>query len=306
MPELPEVYTIVKYLQKKITGEILQNLWTDTPKIFGGEKNFQKISVKLKNKKINSVARIGKNILFNFADGAVLIAHQKMTGHFLVGQWIKIRKEGKTIWLPNEKRLNHQEFLILQNPSNRFIHLVIEFKSGKMLVLSDMRKFARIEMSPSSQITSSHSLKNLGPDWWDNPLTPKGFYAKLQGSKKKIKSFLLNQNIAAGLGNIYVDESLFEGKINPLRHANSLNLKEAKRILKAIKIILGRAIKMGGTSFSDYRQANGKKGTYQNLLKVYGRKGEKCLNCRQTLIGIKIGQRATVYCRQCQKEIISD
>ncbi|MCX6737141.1 MAG: bifunctional DNA-formamidopyrimidine glycosylase/DNA-(apurinic or apyrimidinic site) lyase [Candidatus Parcubacteria bacterium] len=301
MPELPEVYTIVKYLHKTIKGEILKKAWTDTPKILGGEKSFRNIILRLKGRGIISVTRVGKNILFNFSGDTTLLAHQKMSGHFLVGHWRKTRKGGNTIWIPSGDKMSLQVKNALQNASNRFIHVVIEFKSGKMLALSDMRKFARIEMIESAQIYSKSRLQKLGPDWWDKPLTSQALLIKLKASKKYLKLFLLDQNIAAGLGNIYVDESLFRAGLSPLRIASSLNLKEVQKLVTAIQKTLALAIINKGTSFSDYRQANGEKGSYQNLLQVYGRKGGKCPRCRTKLIGIKIGQRSSVYCPSCQK-----
>ena len=301
MPELPEVYTIVNYLQKKIKGEVFKTAWTDTPKLFGGEKQFRKLTTKLQEQRIVSVTRVGKNILFNFSGNLTLLAHQKMSGHFLVGKWDKIKKEGVISWLPSNQKLSSKTQIALKNSANRFIHLVIEFKSGQMLALSDMRKFARIEMLESTNIYKESRLKNLGPDWWDNPLPPKELLKMAKRGNRRLKPFLLDQSIAAGLGNIYVDETLFRAGLSPLRKTTTLNLKDAQKLVAAIKKTLAVAIKKGGTSFSDYRQANGEKGLYQNVLKVYGRKNEKCFICGTKLIGIKIGQRSSVYCPHCQK-----
>ena len=301
MPELPEVYTIVKYLHRTIRGEIFKKAWTDTPKIWGGKKSFKDITLQLKGRKIISVTRVGKNILFNFSDNLTLLAHQKMSGHFLVGHWRKSIQENDVAWIPDDNEINIQTKTALKNASNRFIHVMIEFKSGKMLALSDMRKFAKIEMIETTQVNSESRLQKLGPDWWDNPLTPQKLLIKLKASHRYLKSFLLDQGVAAGLGNIYVDESLFRAGLNPLRKTSSLNLKDSQKLVAAIKKTLAAAIKRRGTSFSDYRQANGEKGDYQNLLKVYGRKGKKCFRCQTKLVGVKIGQRSSVYCPACQR-----
>ncbi len=301
MPELPEVYTIVNYLQNKIKGEVFKSAWTDTPKIFGGEKQFKELVKKLQGQRIISVTRVGKNILFNFSDSITLLAHQKMSGHFLVGYWQKIKQGNTTSWVPDRNKLNTQVKVALANPSNRFIHLIIEFKSGQMLALSDMRKFARIEMLQTAKVYSESRLRGLGPDWWDHSLTPKELLNLAKKGNRYLKSFLLDQSVAAGLGNIYVDETLFRAGLSPLRKTSTLNLKDSQKLVAAIKKTLTLAIKKGGTSFSDYRQADGEKGTYQNVLKVYGRKNEKCFVCQTKLIGTKIGQRSTVYCPHCQK-----
>lgn len=301
MPELPEVYTITNYLQKKIKGEIFKTAWTDTSKILGGEKQFKELATKLRGQRIISVTRVGKNILFNFSGNLTLLAHQKMSGHFLVGRWNKIKKEGVTSWVPSKQKLSSKTQIALENSSNRFIHLVIEFRDGQMLALSDMRKFARIELLESTNIYKESRLKNLGPDWWDNPLSPKELLNLAKKSTRRLKSFLLDQSVAAGLGNIYVDETLFKAGLSPLRKTVTLSLKDSQKLVAAIKKTLTLAIKKGGTSFSDYRQANGEKGAYQNVLKVYGRKNEKCFVCQTKLIGIKIGQRSTVYCPHCQR-----
>lgn len=300
MPELPEVYTIVQYLQKKIRGEIFKKTWADTPKIFGGTENLTKITRKIKGQKILSVQRVGKNILFNLSEGDTLLAHQKMSGHFLVGYWRKIKQGKTTSWVPIDK-IKGCPIHALTDSANRFLRVVFEFESGRMLALSDMRKFATIALLPTDGLLEKSRLKILGPDWWDKPLSPQALLLKLKASKKSLKSFLLDQNIAAGLGNIYADESLFRAGLSPLRKTMTLNLKDAQKLTAAIHETLALAIKSKGTSFSDFRQANGEKGKYQNSLQVYGRKGQPCLRCGVKLIRIKIGQRSTVYCPHCQK-----
>lgn len=299
MPELPEVYTIVRYLQENIKGEVFKTVWTDVPQIFGGQSNFHQLTTKIKGQKIQSVGRLGKNILFNTSGSLTILAHQKMSGHFLVGHW-QFNQKSKT-WAPDGSRFNKQVKSALIDSSNRFIHVVFEFRSGKMLALSDMRKFARIELIETTKVYTNSRLSNLGPDWWNEPLTAQALLTKLHASKRYLKPFLLDQSIAAGLGNIYADEALFKARLSPLRKSASLNLKEAARLVVAIKNTLATAIKNKGTSFSDYRQANGEKGSYQNKLKVYGRKGEKCFRCHTLLETVKIGQRSAVYCPHCQK-----
>ena len=292
MPELPEVQTIVNDLNKKVKGLTITDVWTDWPKYFrrspGGFDGFKKA---VKGKKIDKVWRLGKNITFDLSDGKKMLVHQKMTGHMLIGTWdLELG-----IWRPKEKGL-------LAERVNGYIHVMFWLSNSKMLALSDLRKFAKILLVDDKDFNSLEDVKNIGPD----PLKPsfqfKEFKSLIVKKRGVIKKVLMDQNVISGIGNIYAADILFTAKIHPLKKAEKLNDNELKAIFGAIKKILKKAVKLRGTSTSDYRDTSGKKGGYGNVRLAYQREGEKCPNkCGSIIKRIKIGGRSAHFCPNCQK-----
>ncbi len=291
MPELPEVETIVHDLNKKIIGREIQDVWTDFPKNIKNPKDFTEFRKKIKNKKIKKVWRRGKNILIDLSGGLTLLVHQKLTGHFLAGKW-NLENEK---WQPQTKGA-------LSESVNKFIHLMFWLERGEMLGLSDLRKFAKVMLIKTEEISNLEDIKKLGPEPLKKDFTFKKFKKILSGRKGKIKQVLMNQEVIAGIGNIYSDEILWEARINPLREIRSLTDKEIEEIYKAIKKILKIAIGAKGDSMSDYRLISGEKGGYQNIQKVYRREGKPCLRKDGGIIKrAKIGGRSAHFCPICQK-----
>ncbi len=292
MPELPEVQTIVDDLNKKIKGLTITDVWTDWPKQFkrspGGFDGFKKA---VKGKKIVKVWRLGKNIIFDLSGGKIMLIHQKMTGHLLVGTWDM--RHGT--WRAKENGL-------LTERVNGYIHVMFWLSSDRMLALSDLRKFAKILVVDEKDFKNLEDVKNIGPD----PLKPNFNFKEFKNliSKKRgvIKKVLMDQNVISGIGNIYADDILFTAKIHPLRKVEKLNEKELKAIFEATKKILKKAVKLRGTSTSDYRDTSGKKGGYGDVRLVYQKEGEKCpRGCDGVIKRIKIGGRSAHFCPNCQK-----
>ena len=175
---------------------------------------------------------------------------------------------------------------------NLFIRVLFFFEDGSMLALSDLRKFAKIEL---------HNEKpklNIGPDALK--VSFNDFLKKISKEKGKIKQVLMNQEIVSGIGNIYADEVLWESKVHPLKKACSLDVDEYKKIFNSVKRILKLSIKRGGDSMSDYRLINGEKGGYQKMHKVYRRENSGCFFCKEKIKRIKIGNRSSHVCPKCQ------
>lgn len=300
MPELPEVQTIVDDLNKKVKGLAITDIWTGWQKYFkrskGGFEGFKK---EVKNKRIEKVWRLGKNIIFDLSGDRKMLIHQKMTGHLLIGRWrIKNNKPVALEKGPLAEKVNdyiHAIFYLSGGPSSKV-------GAGKMMGFSDLRKFGKILVTEKKDFNNLEDVKNIGPD----PLKPgfkfkdfKNLIAKKRGPIKKV---LMDQNIISGIGNIYADEILFVSKIHPLTKTESLDDKELKIIFKASKKILKKAIKLRGTSTSDYRDTAGKKGGYGDVRLVYQREGEKCpRKCGGIIKRIKIGGRSAHFCPNCQK-----
>lgn len=288
MPELPEVQTTVSDLKKKIVGLRIVDVWTDTPKLIK-RPNFSVFEKQIKSAKIEKIDRRGKNILINLDKNRLLLIHQKMTGHLLYGLWTT--KNG--LWTSKQKGP-------LQERVNQYIHLLFHLSSGKMLVLSDLRKFAKVVFGPAEEILNSKDLKDLGPEPLDKSFTFKKFKEVLR-RRGKIKQVLMDQNIIAGIGNIYSDEILWKAKINPLMPADKLKDRELKKMYEAIQGILKKAVKLRGTSTSDFRDLEGRKGRYVEKLSVYQKEGESCSRCGTKIKRIKLGGRSAHFCPKCQK-----
>ncbi len=289
MPELPEVETIVTDLKIKVLKRTFIDVWTDNPKMIKKPKSLQDFKNQIKNKKIIKVWRRAKNIIFELSGNLSLLIHQKLTGHLLVGSW-EI-KSGK--WEPKQKGL-------LEEPVNRFIHLMFWLSDGKMLALSDLRKFAKAELWETEELKNSPEFKSLGPEPLDKRFTFEKFKKIFNKRKGKIKQVLMDQNIIAGIGNIYSDEILWQAKVHPLKNTSELDKKELKKIYQAAREILKKAVKLRGTSISDYRDTKGKEGFYGRIRKAYQREGEECNRCRTIIKRIKVGGRSAHFCPNCQ------
>ncbi len=291
MPELPEVQTIVSDLQKILPGLKIGNVQTDWGKMFRN-CSFDNFKKEVAGEKILNVQRIGKNILISLSNNKTILVHQKMTGHFLYGNWEL--KDGK--WLSKN---NDQ---IRNDPQNRFIHLIFDLSNEKQLALSDLRKFAKILLWPTDKLSKLEDINNLGPDPTAEDFNFKKFQERLAGKKGRVKIVLMDQSVFAGIGNIYSDEILWLSGIHPLKPTSSLTKKELKTIYNSTKKILKRALEARGTSDSDYRDPFGKKGGYQEMLYVYGLEGEKCQKKDGGIIArVKIGGRSAHFCPVHQK-----
>jgi len=300
MPELPEVETTVKDLRKKVLDRTFVDVWTDFEKMIKKPKSFSEFKKEIINKKILNVKRRAKFILFELSGDKVLLIHQKLTGHLLLGKWQK----NKNNWKSFKKDY-------LSEKINSYIHLLFNLDNGQMLALSDMRKFARIEVWDHKELFDSKEFRSLGPEPLGKSFTFEKFKEILKNKKAasgelrqrrgKIKQVLMDPNVIAGIGNIYSDEILFQAKIHPFRLIPSLKEKELKRIYQGIIKVLKKGIELRGESFKDWRTIDGKKGFFDDYRKVYQREGEKCYYCKGLILRKKIGGRSAHFCPNCQK-----
>ncbi len=304
MPELPEVETVVRDLNKRIRGRIVKGFWSDWPRgvftIYRSKKGVHRESlllptVKTKLIKLLRGARIGdvrrraKNILVYLDNGTAILIHLKMTGHLLLGRWVL--KRGKQVPITNGA---------IKEKVNSYIHFILYFKDGDMLGFSDARKFGKIVVGKEEDILSSPDLRNIGPEPLDNKFDYPTFLRIIGNSKKRAKTFLLDQSKIAGIGNIYGDDILWLSKIHPLAPIGKISKEKLKILHRSIKDILGTAVKMRGTSMSDYRDTSGERGGYMDRVLVYGRKDESCKRCKTKITRIFIGARSAHFCPDCQ------
>jgi len=280
MPELPEVATMVSDLNRAVSKRTVIDVWTDAKKLVK-KPSFSEFKRIIIGRRIERVRRKGKVIIFFLQGDKILFWHPKLTGHFLLGKW----KQEKGGWKPGV---------------NKFIHIIFWLDNSLMLAFSDLRKFARLELWDANKADKASIVQAIGVDALE--IKFKEFEDIVKKSKKKrIKQLLMEQKLIAGIGNIYSDEILFRAKVHPLRTADSLGVKEIKKIHQAIKPILLKAIELAGASVSDFRRINGDKGKFQETIKVYHCQGKKCSKCGTLIERKKLGGRSAHFCPKCQK-----
>lgn len=290
MPELPEVETTVRQLENFLKGRKIEGVWAEVKEKFGKSGGFSSFSKKIKGNKIIGVRRKGKNILIDLSGRKVVLAHLKMTGHFLLGKW----KKTSSGWRPLTKGP-------LANKANGYIHFLIWLDNGKMLALSDLRKFAKIELWDKDSLEKSDLIAFLGPNPLDRGFDFENFKEIIKKKKGPVKKVLMDQSVISGIGNFYSDEILWRARISPFRETGNLKEEELKKLYENIKSVLKKAIEMKGESFSDFRTVSGEKGGFDKLRKVYKREGKKCFRCGGEISRVKIGGRSAHFCPNCQK-----
>jgi formamidopyrimidine-DNA glycosylase len=222
---------------------------------------------------VKAITRRAKYILCQL-DHDILAIHLKMTGRLFVAA-----------------REN-------QPPEDRWVRLRLGLDNGEELCFSDARRFGRVYLAGSvDEITPI-----LGPEPLEDDFTAAVLRQQLQGRSKVIKALLLDQSFVAGVGNIYADEALHRAGIHPQRPANSLSETEVERLYETIREVLNKGIEYQGATLNWYRKPDGTKGESQDHFYVYGREGESCFNCGASIVKIRVAQRGTHYCPQCQPE----
>lgn len=296
MPELPEVQTTVAGLKKVLPGLTIRDVWSDLPSkkhIHKGKETikdlvyFNEFQKTIRGKKILTVERRAKNILITLNKGKTLLVHMKMTGHLLYGKYAFAGKEWKsTVRGP------------LDDPFNRFIHVVFTLSNGKHLALSDMRKFAKIVLIETASLESSSHVSTLGPEPLERSFTFEKFKATLAlKPSMKIKLVLMDQSVISGIGNIYSDEMLWHAGVHPEETVNNIPAAKMRKMYDAMKLVLKRGIDFSGDSTSDYRTITGERGKFHLHHEAYRRAGEKCSKRDGgVILRKKLGGRSAHFC----------
>lgn len=294
MPEMPEVETIRRDLAFNILNQPVASVNILNSKTAKNSAAF--FSSSLIKKKFVSINRRGKLLYLEISGRPqnFLLVHLKMTG-----QLIYLSKKIKVVGGHSFNSGSLAKSVGGELP-NKQTRVYFEFKNGSRLYFNDLRKFGYLKIV--DRLTLGKILIN---NYGLEPLTPEFTTANLvkvfKNKKTKLKALLLNQKIIAGLGNIYVDETLYAARLHPERLAGTLKLGEIKKLREAINSIIKKAIIHRGTTFNNYVDSRGQKGNFSDFLKVYGRSGKSCRNCGQKLLKKKIVGRGTHYCPNCQK-----
>ena len=280
MPELPEVETIARGLAKRVTGDAVESVWLGQKKE-PLKSSAREIVAALEHSRIAAVRRLGKHIVFDLIYNNL---DRIRTGHNTrsAAQWI--------VHLGMTGRLQVCE---AQAEVEKHTHAIIRFASGRELRFVDPRRFGRLSVSNKADFDAG-GIEPLEIDL-------ENFVRLFRGRKTPIKSALLNQKLLRGVGNIYADESIFRAGIRPRRRAATITREQLGKLLVAVKDVLKEAIALGGSSISDYVDADGEEGFFQLQHRVYGREGEPCLVCKTPIKRVVIAGRSSHYCPTCQK-----
>src|SRR5580698_4462429 len=312
MPELPEVETIARGLARRVAGDVIESIWLgQKPEPL--KSPAREIADALEHSRIASVRRMGKHIVFDLEQTSV-------------GQAPTPAKRGRPGTAPMEARVRSRQVSSApyaeedegvrpaQNVAQWIVHLgmtgrlqvcepqsevlkhthaILKLKSGRELRFVDPRRFGRLSVASAGNFEAG-GLEPLEADL-------DRFLTLFRGRKTPIKSALLNQKLLRGVGNIYADESLFRSGLRPRRRASTITRQQLEKLHTAVKEVLKEAIALGGSSISDYVDADGEEGFFQLQHRVYGREGESCLVCKTPIKRVVIAGRSSHYCPKCQR-----
>jgi len=273
MPELPEVETVKNTLKKLVLNRTIVDVLIRYDNIIEYPTS-DEFRLKIKKQKINDIKRRGKWLMFEL-DDYFLLSHLRMEGKYFL----------KCI---NDELDKHE-------------HVIFKFDNEEELRYRDTRKFGKMLLVKKEELTECKQIKELGLEPWDENLTSDYLIEKYKNKHLPIKTVLLDQSIITGIGNIYADEILFLSRLNPLKVVSTLTRDDCNNIIKNTKMVLEKAIELGGTTIRSYESSEGVHGRFQVNLLVHNKKNEKCSNWSSIIEKIVVGGRGTYYCKVCQK-----
>jgi len=266
VPELPEVETIKRELEKAVLGKKITKVCVHHPKVIR-EPAVEKFKKGLEGATVKNILRKAKVLILELSNGKSLVIHLKMTGQLIY---------------PGNGKSSRVSFRL---------------SDGKALDFNDQRLFAELRLLDDWR--KLKFIQGLGPEPFD--LTQEQFKEMLVNKRTKIKPLLIDQTFISGVGNLYAAEALFRARIHPERQATSLSDKEKELLFKEVKAVLEEAIKYKGSSVDQYVQLSGQPGDYVKYHRVYGREGKPCLACKTLIKRIDLGGRGTYFCPKCQR-----
>ncbi len=274
MPELPEVEVIKRGLLRHLPGRKVIAITTGRKKLRKPmpRNNLERF---IQGARVTSVDRRAKFLLITMDSGATLIVHLGMTGR--LGIFAK------------------------DSPETKHDHLVLELDNGMQLRFNDIRRFGFIEVIPPDKNPDGTMLANLGPEPLGSDFTAKYLKKNADGKSRPLKTFLMDNRIVVGIGNIYACEILFHARLKPTKKVNSLTIRQWTKIVESSRYVLQKAIESGGTTISDFVNESGKTGYFQLELQAYGRQGQACNTCSTPITRKTMAGRSTFFCQKCQE-----
>jgi formamidopyrimidine-DNA glycosylase len=311
MPELPEVETIARGLARRVSGDVIESIWLGR-KPEPLKSSAREIAATLEHSRIATVRRMGKHIVFDLdrverapspakrhrpktrrTGSKVGPPQPSMSPHIQADESIRPIQPTQAQWIVHLGMTGHLQVCEPQADILKHTHAILKLASGKELRFVDPRRFGRLSVAHAGGFEAG-GIEPLEADL-------DRFLTLFQCRKTPIKSALLNQKLLRGVGNIYADESLFRAGIRPRRRASTITRDQLAKLLASVKEVLREAIALGGSSISDYVDADGEEGFFQLQHRVYGREGEPCLVCKTPIKRIVIAGRSSHYCPRCQR-----
>ena len=271
MPELPEVETVRQTLRHNILGKTISDIKVLYPRMISGETS--DFISKLEGKTLIEINRKGKYLIFEFSENLYLISHLRMEGKYF------IQKDSDDI--------------------TKHDHVVFDFTDGVSLRYNDVRKFGTMELKNGSELFTTHPLNKLGEE--ANHLTPSYLKSKINNKHRDLKAFLLDQEMIAGIGNIYADEICYKAYLHPKQDIYYLTDDDLANICNASKEVINNAILAGGTTIRSYTSSLGVTGLFQLQLNVHTMVNKPCPTCQTQIIKVRVAGRGTYICENCQK-----
>ena len=276
MPELPEVETVRRGLEKAMVGRRINQVVVRRSDL--RRPLPQNFSYMLTGRKITQLDRRAKYLLIHLDSGDVVLVHLGMSGRMIVEQGTEA-----------------------EVPARRHEHIAFSVGNGTVVRFSDPRRFGLMDLTREEKLFNHPLLKSIGPEPLGEEFTAAYLMDSLKGRKTTIKSALLDQRIVAGLGNIYVCEGLFIAGVSPRRITQNISISRVKRLVSTIKEVLRAAINAGGSTLQDHVTPTGEMGYFQYNFKVYGREGKPCETCMRPVKRIVQAGRSTFFCARCQR-----
>ncbi|MBL8029835.1 MAG: DNA-formamidopyrimidine glycosylase [Candidatus Doudnabacteria bacterium] len=308
MPELPEVETVVRELNKKLKGRLVKVVVVNSPKMVGvgpatlsPKRQIEVEKVKrfigtIKGKEFVSVTRRAKLLIFNLSGSWSMLVHLKMTGQFIFED-AKLQERTQGFY----RLLNKPHAPLVKMPS-KHTHVVFKFTDGSVLYFNDVRKFGYMKLVHDKEMGQVRELQEFGPEPLNKNFTELCFFTAVKKhNRRQIKEILMDNKVVAGIGNIYSDEILFHARVRPNRKAVGIKNYELSNIYKYIKPVLLKGIQAKGSSVGDFVRTDGSVGQMGKYHFVYGKRGRKCKKCGTIIESIKVGGRTGSYCPSCQK-----
>lgn len=283
MPELPEVETVRRGLLPVLEGAVIARAEVNRPDLRWPLP--EGMAERLAGKRVTALRRRSKYLLADLDSGETLLVHLGMSGRMLVS--------GAQVGAFHHDHPAPQ----------KHDHVVLHMASGARVTFNDARRFGAMDLMPTGRASEHLLLKDLGPEPFGNDFNEPYLAARLKGRRTPIKAALLDQRIVAGLGNIYVAETLYRARFSPLRLAGDLAESETQTLVPIIREVLAEAIEAGGSSLRDFRQANGELGYFSKHFQVYDREGQPCETpgCSGTITRTVQSGRSSFWCPVCQR-----
>lgn len=286
MPELPEVETVRRGLEPVLAGRRFKKVEQRRPDLrFPLPERFTE---RLEGRKVDRLERRAKYILAHLDSGEVLTMHLGMTGRFTVSG-------------PKTKKGQPGKFHHDAGEDEKHDHVVFDMEGGRRVVFNDARRFGLMDLWPAGELETYPAFEGMGPEPISNQFSAAYLAEAFKRKKTPVKAALLDQNVVAGLGNIYVCEALYRSGISPRKLAGSIRVDQLGKLAIEVRKVIEEAIEAGGSTISDFKTADGELGYFQHRFQIYDREGEPCLTCKKPVKRLVQSGRSTFWCSTCQK-----